>query len=67
MSIAGTYVVGRMFLEPLSILIKYKTSETPKIDNILIYQKKYDKLKCYRFLEFHLFWTYVTHVKMYNL
>ena len=26
------------FLEPLSILIKYKTSETPKIDNIFIYQ-----------------------------
>jgi hypothetical protein len=25
------------FLEPLSILLKYKTSETPKIDNIFIY------------------------------
>jgi hypothetical protein len=25
------------FLEPLSILIEYKTSETPKIDNIFIY------------------------------
>ena len=28
------------FLEPLSIVIKYKTSETPKIDNIFIYQNK---------------------------
>ena len=25
------------FLEPLSLLRKYKTSETPKIDNIFIY------------------------------
>jgi hypothetical protein len=29
--------VNQNFLEPLSILTKYKTSETPKIDNIFIY------------------------------
>jgi hypothetical protein len=39
--LASRYVVHEMisfkFLEPLSILTKYKTSETPKIDNIFIY------------------------------